>query len=211
MPGPDAGGWAVTGGGVAGGGWTDYLNPFWSERHLLRSPFGPEECAERLRGRVMPTWSWRRLLLGPGDARAWGSVSSRGFRIGKSIRSHNGFQTIASGRFRPDPMGSAGTVLEVRLGLPRGAILTWLFWLGILGLVAVLLSVGVLHTRADAGGAGRSLAGGLVPWAVPVLFFAVLGWCRWFARDEGAFLLWMLTDVLRAQEVPPEEAAVMPR
>jgi hypothetical protein len=187
-----------------------FVNAFWRERHLLRSPLPPEECVARLRATVTPWFSlWGLLggLRGAGASGVRGRVSERGFRLQTIIRYRNSFQTTLSGELAQDPEGRAGTLVRVRIGLPPATAL----FMAVLEVGGALLAVGLVALWV-AGDVTASWAGvPLVVWLTPLfplgilLFSAVLG--RWLARNEGDTLLSFLCETLKAEEESPGTGA----
>src|SRR5439155_23748453 len=76
-----------------------YVNPFWRERHALRTRLGPQACARMLRNQA-EEWASPRALFDVSDRALVGSVSERGFWLAPRPGTVSPFRPAISGHFQ---------------------------------------------------------------------------------------------------------------
>jgi hypothetical protein len=161
-----------------------YLNPFHSERYVLRSSVSVGDCIFRLREAIRS------------GAHVGGNETFGTFTLYKKKSYSNAFQTLATVRFMT---GADGTRLFLKLGP----------WFPVALFVTVTLFVSPLLVAAF-WWACRAFPGAceLRGWSlgqcaltyVAVVAIILLG--RWLARSEGTYFLGFLKSALSAEDFP---------
>jgi hypothetical protein len=177
--------------------WGRLLNPFWRERHVLRTRLSPPTCAQTLRSHVGRDLSLRSIT-GFGDRQVRSSASERGFRIVRIGRYRNDFRTQATGAFHQSEVEQGWTVVRVTLAVHPAVILVVVAVGLVVAAALVLAALAALHGLEDRGS---------VPLpGLPILALLLLLTCSSFVlgRDDSAgdpeFLLDFLRETLHAVE-----------
>jgi hypothetical protein len=172
-------------------GWSYYLNPFWSETHLLTTLLSIDECLERLRDRLVPWWESGRTLYRPEVTLArragrlvWGGSWRRMFVVSRFRRFVSVF---AWGRLAPT---AQGTSVTVTFGLGRPIALVFVVGLALIGLTWVLPLLQHGETTAGLVIGSFALFGG----------FGFLAYARHRARDDAGWLIWFIRNTLEEQK-----------
>ena len=161
----------------------------------LFSPLPPEECEARLRESTdrdgLLSWSSSWAVVG--------RVSGQSVRLRKRIGYRNSFQTFLTGSLE----GCDGsTVFRGKAGMHpfvAGLMALWFGLLVFIGGAGFVAGVGGLF-----GGRGHPL--GMVGLPVGLAFWGGLVWFgRWLARNEEAFLIGFLAEVIAARRAPEAE------
>ncbi len=169
---------------------------------VLLSPHSMEECQMRLKGAVdtsfPPYFSSKQVA---------GRVSKDSISIRKRIRYRNSFQTVLRASLKPS---ENRTKLFADIGLHPFVKIFMFIWFGSLILIGGLIFITSLsslakETSADIG----TIMGILIPLGMAIFGIALLKFGKYLARDESAFLIAFLIDLLDAEEINRfEQAAV---
>jgi hypothetical protein len=169
------------------------FNIFGSQSLTLVTALSPEECAARLRSRVVSLWAPLTWFARSADRPLQGRVSDRAFALKvRHVLTRPTLLDEARGRLTPE---ASGTAIDVRIGagtFDRGFAILWvgfvLFW--------TILVFGA--TRSGQDGVPADLA--LVPLGMISFFVVIVGVVRWIGRDDRDVLLAILTRDLEARE-----------
>lgn len=146
------------------------------ERWRFETTLTPEECAARLRPAIDD------YLMIFGGKSVIGHAHAGGASLRKRIWYRNGFQTVLDAKFRRE---GATTIVEGRTGMGTFTKLFMLAWCGML----ILIGGGMMLSVLSASGGVEGIGVGLFPFGMIAFAVVLVGFGRWLARDEAAFLL----------------------
>lgn len=159
----------------------DLILRFWrGETIVIRSPLPPTHVLSALADQVDPMFT----LIGKRPAS--GHVGARGGWLRKRIRYRNSFQTIL--RFKVEA-GGAGSRITCHIAAPWFARIFMVLWF--LGVILIGGGGGLSAVQA------RDATAILVPSVMLAGGGLLIGFSRWLARDEAA---WLLDLMLRASQ-----------
>jgi len=147
----------------------------------LISPLRPDECSRRMSLQIDPPISLR------GSRPVYGRVRENTFWIEKRIGYRNSFKTRLRANLEPAPGG--GTRITCKAGMTPITLVFMYVWFG----MVIVGTIVAFATRSNAA-----------PALPMFLLFggALIALGRYIARDEKAFLVNYLCEVLVARDTP---------